>query len=292
MHFFAALLSLVSMITSERTWTPPTQPIMIHVQAQGDSTLVLTDFEAKPLAAPTPADVSGDKTVDIRKFFPDLANPGAYILWEVPKGKTVAQFEGTPLVIEVRSDTHRGGQADPQVVHISPLEYVSMKTTQGPLKLIFYYDVAPITVASFLDLSRTGYYDGLTFHRILPNFVIQGGDPKGDGTGGPGYHVPAEFNQHPHVEGVLSMARAADPGSGGSQFFICLDYSHTRSLDGQYTAFGQVGEGMDTVAKIAATPLSDPNAGKPVNPPVMEKAEVKPVTPTDNPYAAYFHFGK
>jgi peptidyl-prolyl cis-trans isomerase B (cyclophilin B) len=164
-----------------------------------------------------------------------------------------------------------------------------MKTDQGSMTMVFYYDVAPVTVSSFLHLSRTGYYNGLTFHRILPNFVLQGGDPKGDGTGGPGYQVQAEFNDRPHLPGVLSMARSEDPNSAGSQFFVCLDYTHTQHLDHKYTGFGKVVAGTDTMNKLAATPLADPNAGRPVKPPVIESVEVKPVTATENPYADMFH---
>jgi cyclophilin family peptidyl-prolyl cis-trans isomerase len=164
-----------------------------------------------------------------------------------------------------------------------------MTTEQGPITYVFYCDVAPLTVESFLNLSRTGYYDGLTFHRIVPGFVIQGGDPKGDGTGGPGYSIPAEFNDRPHLEGVLSMARSNDPNSGGSQFFVCLDYNGTRQLDGKYTAFGRAVEGMDAVKKIAATPIADPQNGKPAKTQTITKVEVKPVTAAENPYAEMFH---
>lgn len=115
--------------------------------------------------------------------------------------------------------------------------------------------------------------------------VIQGADPKGEG---PGYNVPAEFNDHPHIEGVLSMARTNDPQSGGSQFFVCLDYANTKHLDNQYTAFGKVVEGMDAVKKIAATP-ADPQSGKPNTPQVIQSIEVKPVTAAENPYADFFH---
>ena len=166
-----------------------------------------------------------------------------------------------------------------------------MTTEHGPMTMIFYYDVAPITAESFLNLARTGYYDKLTFHRIVPGFVVQGGDPKGDGTGGPGYHVPAEFSERPHLEGVLSMARASDPNSGGSQFFICLDYTRTKSLDRAYTTFGRVVDGMDAVKKLAAVPLSDPSRGDspPKEPQIIQKVEVKPVTSAENPYADMFH---
>jgi len=121
------------------------------------------------------------------------------------------------------------------VTKVEPLRYVMMTTKQGPIKMAFYYDVAPNTVNSFLTLSEQGYFNGLLFHRIVKDFVIQGGDPKGDGSGGPGYNLEAEFNDRLHTEGVLSMARASEPNSAGSQFFICLDYGHTKSLDHQYT---------------------------------------------------------
>ncbi len=112
----------------------------------------------------------------------------------------------------------------------------------------FYPDVAPKTVESFLALTKKGFYNGLTFHRVVPGFVAQGGDPKGDGTGGPGYALKAEFNQKKHLTGTVAMARAQHPDSAGSQFYICL--APQPSLDGKYTVFGQVTEGMDIVQKI------------------------------------------
>jgi peptidyl-prolyl cis-trans isomerase B (cyclophilin B) len=163
--------------------------------------------------------------------------------------------------------------------------------------MVFYYDVAPNTASNFLTLAEEGFFDGLSFHRIVPEFVIQGGDPLGNGTGSPGYSIVAEFNNRPHKPGVLSMARSGDPKEGqgrppapqfansaSSQFFICLDYKNTAQLDGRYTAFGEVVEGMDAVKKIAAAPLSDPANGTPRERQPIEKAEVKPVTAQDNPY--------
>jgi peptidyl-prolyl cis-trans isomerase B (cyclophilin B) len=97
-------------------------------------------------------------------------------------------------------------------------------------------------------LAQKGFYNGLKFHRVVPNFVIQGGDPKGDGTGGPGYMIKAEFNSRQHLEGTVAMARAMDPNSAGSQFYICL--AAQPFLDHQYTVFGQVTEGMDVVKNI------------------------------------------
>lgn len=123
------------------------------------------------------------------------------------------------------------------------------------IKLELYPDIAPNTVNSFISLVKKGFYNGITFHRIVPGFVIQGGDPTGTGTGGPGYHIKGEFssngfqNDLKHTKGVLSMARTMVPDSAGSQFFIMLD-THPH-LDGQYAAFGKVIEGLDVVDQIA-----------------------------------------
>ena len=126
----------------------------------------------------------------------------------------------------------------------------SIETDFGTIELELWPDAAPLHVANFRKLARAGFYRGTGFHRIVPGFVIQGGCPEGDGTGGPGWTVPAEFNVRRHVKGVLSMARSAHPDSAGSQFFICLgDAPH---LDGQYSAFGRVTAGMDVVEQIAA----------------------------------------
>lgn len=126
----------------------------------------------------------------------------------------------------------------------------SIETDFGTIELELWPDAAPLHVANFRKLARAGFYRGTGFHRIVPGFVIQGGCPEGDGTGGPGWTVPAEFNARRHVKGVLSMARSAHPDSAGSQFFICLD--DAPHLDGQYSAFGRVTAGMDVVEQIAA----------------------------------------
>lgn len=127
---------------------------------------------------------------------------------------------------------------------------VVMNTTKGPVIIELYPKVAPKHVESFKTLISKGFYDGLTFHRVVPGFVVQGGDPKGDGTGGPGYKVKAEFSNLPHKRGTLAAARSAHPDSAGSQFYIVLDENSVRHLDGQYTIFGQVVEGMENVDAI------------------------------------------
>ncbi|HKJ84085.1 MAG TPA: peptidylprolyl isomerase [Mariprofundaceae bacterium] len=125
---------------------------------------------------------------------------------------------------------------------------VRIETDEGELLIELFADTAPDTVANFKALIDQGYYDGLSFHRVIPGFVAQAGCPRGDGTGGPGYNVKAEFNDRKHERGTVAMARAADPDSAGSQFYICLA-SHPH-LDGQYTVFGQVIEGDELLDKI------------------------------------------
>ena len=134
-----------------------------------------------------------------------------------------------------------------------------LETKFGEITLKFFPEVAPKHVKSFIDLTSSGFYDGTTFHRVVPGFVIQGGDPNSKsedrskhGTGGPGYTLEAEFSNLLHKRGTLSMARAAHPDSAGSQFFICV--ADAAFLDGQYTVFGEVTEGMDVVDEIVAQP--------------------------------------
>ena len=132
-----------------------------------------------------------------------------------------------------------------------------IETRFGNIELKFFPNVAPNHVTNFLELAKKGFYDGTTFHRVIPRFMIQGGDPNSKnpdrskhGMGGPGHTIKAEFNDKPHKRGTLSMARAADPDSAGSQFFICVADSYF--LDKQYTVFGEVTSGMDVVDKIVS----------------------------------------
>ena len=138
-----------------------------------------------------------------------------------------------------------------------PVPTSVIETKFGNIELRFFPDDAPKHVDNFLTLARSGFYDGTIFHRVIPGFMIQGGDPltKGTdkslyGTGGPDYKIPSEFNKRPHKRGVLSMARSQDPNSAGSQFFIVVKDS--KFLDGQYTVFGEVTEGIDIVDKIVS----------------------------------------
>jgi peptidyl-prolyl cis-trans isomerase B (cyclophilin B) len=135
----------------------------------------------------------------------------------------------------------------------------TIETKFGAITIVFFPDVAPGHVKNFIDLAKKGFYDGTTFHRVIPGFMIQGGDPNSKnpdkrthGMGGPGYTIKAEFNNRPHKRGTLSMARAQNPDSAGSQFFICVKDS--AFLDRQYTVFGEVESGIDVADKIVSQP--------------------------------------
>jgi peptidyl-prolyl cis-trans isomerase B (cyclophilin B) len=125
---------------------------------------------------------------------------------------------------------------------------IRIATAHGDIVFTLFPDDAPLHSAAFMKLAEAGFYDGLAFHRVEPGFVVQGGDPKGDGTGGPGYRLKAEFNARPHVRGTVAMARSSELDSAGSQFYICLD--DARFLDAQYTVFGQMIEGFDALDAI------------------------------------------
>ena len=139
----------------------------------------------------------------------------------------------------------------------NPIVTIQMESNDV-IKVELYPEIAPNTVNNFISLVNKGYYDGLIFHRVIEGFMIQGGCPDGNGTGGPGYSIPGEFtfngvkNTLKHTKGVISMARAQHPDSAGSQFFIMHETSP--HLDGQYAAFGKVTEGIDVVDKIATVP--------------------------------------
>ena len=147
-------------------------------------------------------------------------------------------------------------------------------TTAGDLTIEFLPDKAPGHVKNFVELAEKGFYDDTIFHRVIPGFMIQGGCPEGSGRGGPGYHIDAEFNDTPHTRGVVSMARAQDPNSAGSQFFVC--HGDARFLDGQYTAFGRLVDGEETLDQIANAPTKPGGEGSsPVEPVKVTKVEVR-----------------
>jgi peptidyl-prolyl cis-trans isomerase B (cyclophilin B) len=133
------------------------------------------------------------------------------------------------------------------------MKKAEMITDKGTMKIEFYEKDAPIAVENFIKLSKKGFYDGVTFHRVIPNFVVQGGDPTGTGAGGPGYTINCELtgNNQYHDRGVLSMAHAGR-NTGGSQFFICHSRDNTSHLDRNHTCFGKVVEGLEVIDKIKA----------------------------------------
>lgn len=152
----------------------------------------------------------------------------------------------------------------------------------------FWTDAAPQTIENFKKLARQGFYDGTTFHRIVKEFMIQGGDPNSKdpakensyGQGGPGYQIKAEFNDHSHDRGVISMARSSDPDSAGSQFFICLAPVHR--LDHQYTTFGKLIKGEDVLEKIGSTSVERNAQGEPSKPTKRVLIESIKIVPADS----------
>src|ERR1700761_2810761 len=146
----------------------------------------------------------------------------------------------------------------------------TLQTNAGPIVIEFFDDDAPKTVENFRKLSGDGFYDGVIFHRVIKDFMIQGGDPTGTGTGGPGYQFVDEFTQHMVVRGALAMANAG-PNTNGSQFFIVTP-EEAPWLDGKHTVFGRVTDGMDAVDKIEGVPTGA--AARPVDPPVIESIDL------------------
>jgi peptidyl-prolyl cis-trans isomerase B (cyclophilin B) len=149
---------------------------------------------------------------------------------------------------------------------------VKLETNKGDITIDMWPDVAIGHVKNMLGLAKIGYYDGLSFHRIVKGFVIQGGCPVGNGTGGPGYAIKAEFNPRPHEPGVLSMARTQNPDSAGSQFFLCLE--KVPYLDNQYTVFGKAADSssLDVIKSIGS--VTTASGDRPVEPVIIRKATV------------------
>lgn len=165
-------------------------------------------------------------------------------------------------------------------------EVAVVETSVGTMVLRFFPDLAPGHVENFKKLAREGFYDGTRFHRAIKGFMIQGGDPNSKlddvnswGSGGPGYSIKAEFNNRPHDKGILSMARSADPNSAGSQFFIC--HGRAPHLDGQYTVFGELMDGMDVLDQIANAPVTRSPSGEnslPLTPVTMKSVKIVPLS--------------
>jgi len=174
-----------------------------------------------------------------------------------PRPTATQEATQTPLATQV--------SAPPMTIDVEKTYFATIETERGDIRIQLFPDVAPETVNSFVFLAREGFYDGLTFHRVIPGFVAQGGDPTGTGGGGPGYTIPAEFGDRPFKEGSVGMARKQLPNSGGSQFFICLKPQEgspdCAPLTGSYTLFGEVVEGMDVAESL--TPRDPATATSP-----------------------------
>lgn len=284
-------------VTSVRRYYIPGQPMLVRVESPSPVELLMVDFIGRSTSARTEVPVSGE--VDLQQHFANtLSRAGTYQLLAVAPGAPAASFLATPLVVDIRDDRRRGAAPGPMFYRIEPLQYAVIRTTAGEMTACFYYDTAPNTVGAFMRLAEGGFYSGLDFFRVEPGFVVQTGDPRNNGTGGPGFNVPAEFSDRQHLRGVLSLARQTDPNeapgllprneyanSGGSQFFICLDYATTRQLDRRYTAFGRLVDGLEVLETIAATPRDGDRSTRPLVPPRIESIELVRVTPEDNPYA-------
>jgi peptidyl-prolyl cis-trans isomerase B (cyclophilin B) len=180
-------------------------------------------------------------------------------------GLLTAQSQQATNQPSTEPKTDKKSEAKQETSAVNTKEVAVIKTTEGEMVIEFWPDVAPKTVENFKTLVKKGFYDGTCFHRVIKDFMIQGGDPLTKdpnmeprwGTGDPGYKIKAEFNERHHDRGVISMARSQDPDSAGSQFFICS--GNPRFLDRQYTAFGKLIKGDDVLEKIATTPTHPPD---------------------------------
>lgn len=292
------LALLFSVLVPAKQWFGPAEAITISVDSKSPIQLVLTDFQGGQIGTDVPTTVEPGKSVDLKVIFPSL-RVGTYVVYAVPPGKTTTDFVGTPLLVSMRGDSRPGMTSTLAGVRVEPLSIAKFHTSAGEMWAAFYYDFAPNTVANFVNLARGGFYDGLKFHRLVPDFIVQTGDPVGDASGGPGYQIESEFNGRPHLRGVLSMAREVDPmesqgaaprpefaNTAGSQFFVALNYQKTQRLDNRYTAFGKLigDESIATLKKISSGAITDAGTGRPAEPVTIKRLEIVPVTPQTNPY--------
>ena len=192
------------------------------------------------------------------------------------------------LIVGITTARADGTNATPPAAKSSGENVAVIDTSDGTMVIAFWPNEAPKTVANFEKLARQGFYDGTCFHRIIKGFMVQGGDPLTKdatqqdswGTGGPGYNINAEFNDHSHQYGVISMARSADPNSAGSQFFI-VD-GNASFLDHQYTAFGHLIKGKDVLDKIADTPVGPSGQGENSKPQTRVDVHSIKIVPADS----------
>jgi peptidyl-prolyl cis-trans isomerase B (cyclophilin B) len=220
--------------------------------------------DGTPTGAPVVLDpmISVDKATMVNPQTMQPVQPGQ-------RGRPFFESERASMTGQPRRVTYSGIRA-----YVS--KDVVFETEAGDIRVRLRPDKAPNHAWNFRSLVDGGYYTEIIFHRIIPGFVIQVGDPTGTGSGGPGYQIDLERSDLPHDFGVLSMARTPDPNSGGSQIFICLTRERTAMLDGLYTAFGQTIAGADTVVALGNTPVE---GDKPIDPPLLENAYLTPSAP-------------
>jgi len=269
----------------------------VKVNVEAPSSLVAG--QSMPVRVEIVADAQGD-TIPSWMFGPGAFSVGGKPLGKrgssevelAPHQKVVLELDLGPLLSDVKAAEGKsvqltyGNEKPIEVTFMVPVQkgvdflkmdpaelakyQVVMETNRGTMTMEFWPDVAPDHVRNFLDLASSGFYDGLTFHRVIPGFMIQGGDPTGTGSGSGPRKVKAEFNKKKHEAGVLSMARSADPNSASSQFFVM--HAAYPSLDGSYSGFGKLVSGLDVVEKIVNTPRGAND--KPNTPQTIVKATV------------------
>lgn len=291
-------------LTVEKLYHGADQAIMVHVASDDAGLRQLALMDANGRLYGTPVNVRPGRRDLVELFEPLRDGRETMYVQLISDGEPVgAALVIQPLLTPLRPRTEphvesstgeittriaAWDEPDPRVFsgyRVYPEEDVVLSTSEGDVRVMMRADHAPNTVWNFLSLVRGGFYDGVTFHRIVPltgdgdPFVIQGGDPSGTGLGGPGFNLALEPSALQHDFGVISMARAEEPDSGGSQFFICLSREGTARLDGQYASFGYAISGAEVITAIADVELTDVTAGKPADPPVVHSARLVPATP-------------
>lgn len=290
-----AIVLAIALLNPLRAYFQPGHPVEIKLD-QAATKALLIQLKAAPDAKLSLLLVSSDggvravaaldaskETFDLAALFPgggDTKAP-AVSLWngqthyvQLAMGPELKPI-GSPLVVVPLSPPNLATPRAPDALRIDVEKRVVFHTTAGVITMAMDPEAAPNTVMHFVRLVQDGFYTNIKFHRIVPGFVVQAGDPTGTGTGGPGYLLDLEPSRKEHQAGTLSMARQGhDVNTAGSQFFICLARESCAPLDGQYTAFGQVVEGWPVVQKIAESKLADAQSGKPVQPPVILRSEL------------------
>ena len=288
-------------LTPLHTYNNINNGIMIHVELDDGvdlAKLILLDHANNQLAVPVTVTsgkhdlVSRIPTVKdltratwVQLFVSDIAVGSPIVVQpmtsrEIPLVENALRSDGETTYIKIVGWEDEAEEDNLETPFVSGWRvYVDqnaiIETSEGDIRVSLRPDVAPNTVWNFRELVSGDFYQNTTFHRIVPMaskghpFVIQGGDPTSTGSGGPGYWLPIENSDLPHDFGVISMARAGDPDSAGSQFFFCLSRQGTSRLDGQYCSFGVTVEGGDVIRTIAGVPLADPTLGTPEVPPTI-----------------------